>query len=490
MLILTNPIQLQSKKVIADIASREGMHTKDSYSYGLGLYYVVKKYAGSQYEAVDDIAALIQKQTDFDADIVRPLQNDEEDYDSTYDGLNTPGELYNPAIHDVNYTGYYRRLEDINNAYLEKYIGNLIFSVRAYNGNGLKAYNSNHKIQQALQNVNGDDDSEFTEMSDLLFEDTSDVYSNQEVYIAREQLPYVLKRLLNLSALLEIHMPSFIVAFNKVNTSMTELRAKGLSTARIKWTSVADVCTYKADRLTGAATQKIFKESKNVKAQEAYAWVIGVSDAYQGYVIDMQNFIHYLKVLHIKMDPNAFVSISRDTLKNCMITTVTPNSSYIPDVKNAILNNSSNAQSVDELDDTENTMELLEQVISVHPEAAKYLSYMDSNHFEQRKKDAQNLAIMAYNFRYNQYPDVSRFMWKDGYLYYGPNLVVLPSNYFYSNDLGSAANCIFSEFGLVVKITDRNVLEFLFIEHAKQNYIDALNNVPANEQEGWKNWCV
>ncbi len=489
MLVLTSIVSFDSRKVIHDLSTRVGNHNSDSYSYGVGMTYVVQQWCGRNQNQVPLVANLMHKMPDFNADVARPIQGPETEFDEIYEAENSASEVYNPAVHNISFNAYHRRLEDINSAYLEKYIGNQVRSIMSHDEGGIREYNRLHQSQAVLRS--NDDDSDVTEVVDLVLDRNSEVtYNSNEVAEAIERLPYVLLRLVNMSALTKIHMPSYIVAYLKAekqfkNNAMVKRKAKNLT-----WVDVVRKGVYKADRRTGSATSLVGVNTKNKYAEKMFYWVNGHVKEYAGYYEDYLNLIHYIEVLNIECKIEDFVAINREYLKDCNIAIVTPNDQYIPEVEEALISNDTTLSTASDdrtqyiTDTLDNVTNLLDQAVLLDNEIRDVVMYADFTKHERAKKDAVTMAFQYY-LHNGEYIDYRNCTWINGFLHYNNEIVRLPVSCIKYTEAVNRETFVFSEYGFAVKFTDKSFLEVMAIELAFDNFKEALNGHYDEQAYGW-----
>ena len=471
MIILTNPINLYGKKVVTDLATRSGNSTVNDFSCGLGLAYKVRElWPDNQSDA--NMEMLFNNQDDYNADVSQPTMTDE-DYDEVIDeeehDIVTP---YNPAIDKTDFNRYYRRLEDIANDYLEKYVGYLVYNIRNHS-DGIKMYNSKHQDQPLLMS-NGDDDNDFTEIADLqLVNDDEDwpLYMKQA---ALQNLPYVIKRLHNMSCYVGVHMLSFVVSFIKAKDKNSRLRIAG-STKTLKKNAVIEEGVYLCDK-RGNITKKVLVQNKNRRAAEMFDWIVGASKEYAAYYQDYLDFVHYCKVLNIDIYNDDMTRYQSAFVDSLIVTTVTPNKQYDKQVFDAILGNGTNVMSDSDgtVDPLENTIEIFQQVCETSGILRDYIPHHDSVKAQGYLEIAKSIYNTYMLLSKGVTTDSSKYYWDSGYLFYDGNIVTMsaslisdPESRPFTNDL-----CIVSELGYCVQVTSLMSLYIMAIPCASSNLLN------------------
>lgn len=471
MNILSNPVSLYGKKVVTDLATRTGMQTRDNFSYGLGMNFQVKQYWSGE-ETVASLDMLFNEQEDFNADFSQPHLSEEE-YDASVEESeyekSTP---YNPAKDPVNFDRYYRRLEDIASPYLENYIGNLVYNICRRNG-GIKQFNAKHREQPVLMST-GDDEGEFTELADLQLMNQSDDWPIAIKDYAKEHLAYVIKRLHNMSCYVGIHMLSFIVAFIRAEESNMHMRATG-SQMILKKNAVIEKGVYTCDN-QGNIKKRVLVENKNKKAEAMFNWIIGASDDYANYYQDYLDFRHYCNVLNIDLVNDDMTKYQADFVSKLVVTTVTPNRQYDKQVYNAIKSNSTTGSTgtESERDNISDTMSIFSQLTVLNTTIAKHVANFDS----VLAKKMTGLATSIYNtyclLKSSEMTDMNKYTWKDGYLHYNNQLVILPATFLSSPDARTFVDnrCIISELGYAIQVSGLASLYLMPIDAANANILN------------------
>lgn len=483
MIVLTNQILLYGKKVITDLATRVGPSTVDSYSYGLGMQYQVRA-MWTEPDTEVNIEMLFNEQADFNADTKQPhLPEGEYDADVEAEEYSV-GPKFNPAQDSTDFDGYYRRLEDIAPEYLEAYIGNLVYTICRRNG-GLRAYRAKHMEQPVL--ISQGDTEDYTELADLqLLKDERD-WPLESKQTALQRLPYVLKRLHNLSRYVGIHMLSYIVSYLKARDRNENLRSIG-SQKVLKKNSVIDEGVYLCDK-AGDIKKKVLVQNKNKRAEEAFDWITGVSSNYQAYYQDYLDLVAYIDILNIDINEDDFTSYQSSFMDKLIVTIVTPNVQYDKQIYNAILNNDSNpvVQEEDE-DPILCTISTFSQIRALD----ENLQFYDSkrNYFtEQFILEKAKALHYVYNLMYlDKSVDKNAYRWNNGYLFHNNELVIISANCLSEPDTSVFLDdrCLIHESGYCVQISTQLNLFAMQIFDAYENLQNKIR--PKDEDFKYNRW--
>ena len=487
MIILTNPITLYGKKVVTDLATRSGNATINDYSCTLGLEYKVRSmWSGEETDA--NIAMLFEAQQDFDADVCQP-HLDEENYNETEELEDYEvGRKYNPAVDKTSFDDYFRRLEDIASPYLEKYVGNLVYTICRHTGSGgIKQYNDKHREQPVLVN-HSEDESDFTELADLqLIKDETD-WPLEVKQTALQNLPYVLKRLHNMSCYTGVHMLSFIVAYLKAKERNNNMRIAG-SIKTLKKNAVISEGVYLCNK-QGNITKKVQVQNKNIHAAKMFDWIIGTIDEYKAYYQDYLDFVHYCDVLNIDIYNDDMSKYQASFIDKLVVTTVTPNKQYDIQVFDAILNNKTNVVQETVNNALESTVNTFSQICSTDPNIIRNLEYRDYAVF----KKITELAISIHNtymLLYHQTcTDSSKYVWENGFLFYDDELVIISAKMLGLEEFEDD-RCIISELGYCVHVSNLMSLYVMSVDCAYDNIVNKIsNNDPEYKYYSWSRFGV
>lgn len=463
MIVLNNPIQLYGKKVITDLATRTGQHTLDSYSYGTGLEYVVQSY-WTDPNTDANIAMLFNDQIDFNADKVKP-QFDEDEYSETAIAEQEDLNIYNPAVDALPYKGYYRRLEDVAPQYLEKYVSNLVYTI-CYKTGGLKDYQAKHREQPTL--ISQSDEDDFTELSDLaLMPEDEHEWSPDSKLNAKQQLPYVIKRLHNMSCYTGVHMLTYIAAFIKARDKNEKSRMAGY-TKTLKKNAVIQEGVYLCNS-NGNITKRVAVENKNKAAAAMFDWIIGASTDYTAYYQDYLNFVHYCNVLNIDLFTEDFTKYQEDYVNALVVTTVTPNDQYDRQVFDALRSSGETTVTLDEeIDVVENATNLFQQALYVEPSLQQVSNTFTEEMFGIITDEARTIHRTHMLVKGDVLTDLDKYEWLDGLLHYDGVLVELPVSTI-SSEQFIVNKFIISELGYCIQLSDNNSLYLLTTTNALSN---------------------
>lgn len=484
MIILSNPINLYGKKVVTDLATRTGNSTVDDYSCGLGLAYKVRElWPDNDTDA--NLEMLFNDQVDFNADVCQPDMTEDEYDEATAAEEHDVTRRYNPAVDTTDFNRYFRRLEDIANDYLEKYVGYMVFNIRNH-ASGIKAYNAKHMNQPTL--ISDGDDSDYTELADLQLMQNDEDWPLSVKQSALQNLPYVIKRLHNMSCYTGVHMLSFIVAFLKAKERNNQLRIVG-SIKTLKKNAVIEEGVYLCDK-QGNITKRVQVQNKNKRASDMFDWVAGASTEYQAYYQDYLDFVHYCNVLNIELFNDDMTKYQSEFVNSLIITTVTPNKQYDKQVFEAILGNQVNTvpNTEEDVDPVENTIDTFLQICETHETLQECILHHDSIRSGDNLKLAQSLYNTYLLLSTGQATDTSKYYWDSGYLFYNGELVVIPANML--SDPNSKIiydeMCIINELGYIIQITKKLCVDIITLACANEN---VLNKVAYKDPEfKYHNW--
>lgn len=474
MLIINNPIRLYGRKVVTDLALRSGSVTANSFSNSTGLSAMVDKMWSEPTFASKE--AMFQKMVDFDADRIQPHYTE---YDYAKEIEEFEYEIpYNPAVDKTDFNRYYRRLEDISSEYLEKYVGNLVYTICRRSG-GVKEFNYQHAVAPTILDV---EDNTPSELADLETDGQKDAWSESVINEALTNMPYVLKRLNNLSRFIGIHMLSFVCSYILAKDENKLLQQAG-STKLLKRNAVISKNVWACDR-EGNATHKVEISNKNQHAYMAFDWMEGSIDKYQAYREDVINFMHYVRVLNIDITEN-MEKYGTEFLKKLVVVTLTPNSQYNPDIYKALLSGGSVQSSSSEtiIQDTVSLFsELCTTDESLKKVQAEYNSIKQRQHLEQARK-----LYSAYMLSQGEFTNQSTIEFYDGYLYADGKLAIVDANMF-GGTVFRDNRCLISELGFLVHVTDSLSIHLLSIYLAYDNMLLKIGKVSDQKMESW--WLV
>lgn len=487
MFIIDTPINIYSKSVITDLASRVGIAPADSVAPYIGMNHVVNQFWRDNNEIEIPMDFLFSQQKDFDSDICQPKMNSEEYNDSEIE-LNKGETIkpYSPVIDTTDFNKYYRRLEDIPYQYLETYMSNIIFTIRRQDGGGTKEFLSKHKVQPTL--ISMDDSGDFTELSDLLMDEdvNKQQWSALEKEDALKHLPYVIRRLHNLSCLCKIHMLSYISAYIKAKAKNEAKRNAG-STMILKNNAVIDEGVYLCD-IKGNPKKRVTKESKNQYAQIMFDWINDAYPKWKGYYTDYVHYVHYCDILNIDILNDDMSKYGSEFAFSLNVSTVTPNDQYDKQVYDALLNSNKTLPIVAEKEvfPLENTINVLQQAITVNSNLKKYVDNLEEYGLNEVMSQAQSIHNI-YNIRCAKLgnSDPNKYYFSGGLLYYNNDLVVLNANVFCEPDSQMVFNepyCVISELGFVLHVTQYDFVDLITLNSALHNFMKLFYKQHADEK--------
>lgn len=461
MLVVTNQIKLYGKKIISDLALRSGSADSNSFSCYPGMSGIVNHFANV--ETTANLEEMFNNQNDFDADKIQP-HFDSEHYDKDLEKEEYEiGPEFDPNTESYADCDYYRRLEDICSEYLEDYIGNVTYNVFNHVGaNGVKTYENNHTIQPTL--VSLDDNDDITELADLQVDSNPDAWSAYEVHKAIENLPYTIKRLNMLSLYTQIHMLSFIASYVIAKEKNAQARNAGSQMVLKKNAVIAEkVYQYSVPGIVG---KKVEVSNKNIHAAEVFDWMEYRCDKWQSYHEDVENFMHYCKVLNIDLVNDDMTKYDGNFANSLIVTTLTPNRQYAVNVFNAI--NNPEVKKEDSKDLVLETISTFNELVNTNPDVQDVVRHHTAEMQERYLVDGSsihNLFSMLSGKGSNKAEDYS---WQEGLLYCRNELVVLPTRLV--GDVNFIVDkFIISELGYCIHLSDDISLNMMPVSAALEN---------------------
>lgn len=179
-------VPIPSKKIIEDLISREGEPTEASMCQLPGMYDLVRKYAGS--EPIESVSLKILTKTDIRADKC---------------SMRAQTRFF--SLHGRKM----KTIEDIPEATIRHYIGNLVYSATKHDTGSTKEDRKRFRYGRNFED--SDSDGFIIQESDLLTQ-KEDASTKDKLYWSKK-LPYILKKLHQYSKTYEISIISAIVAY-------------------------------------------------------------------------------------------------------------------------------------------------------------------------------------------------------------------------------------------------------------------------------------
>lgn len=413
-------------------------------------------------------------QIDFDADKVQPhLLEYDEDEELTY----SKDASYNPATDGLDFNKYYRRLEDIPSEYLENYVGNLVFTICRLSG-GVKAYNYAHPLAPTLTDL---EDGTAIDLADIELDYNKNEWSDAEVKRALSQLPYVLKRFLNLSCYTGVHVLSFICSY-MVAKEKNKLAQQGGSTKVLKRNAVIAENVWTSDTL-GNAVKKVEISNKNLKVYELFDWIEGNSSKYVPYREDATNFMHYAKVLNLDIRED-MSKYGYDFMSKLVVLSLTPNTQYNSNIYNALLKGTSVSNG--NVDLIGRTMTRFLEVCASNATVQKVVNDFDYVH-RARNFDYAKQLHYAYMLMSGRMGERFNYEFYNGFLYCNGELAIIQCGLI-SDYMFTDGRVLLSELGYCVAVSDSLILDLMPMGIACDNMKIKISGNKEEHLESW--WSV
>lgn len=205
-----------------------------------------------------------------------------------------------------------------------------------------------------------------------------------------------------------------------------------------------------------------------------FDWIVGANDMYPSYREDLVNFIQYCNILNIDLESDNLLQYDGKFMDNLTVLTLTPNAQYCQAVFDAIRDSGmfKKEPSVDELLLT--TINCFADLCTTQSDLLSAASTHDSLKSERCMKMAMQLHyIWAVKLRNPvMLPDDRLYSWRDGFLAYNGELVMLPTRVV-SKQQFTTPVCIISELGYVLHLNNTMYVEAMTIDCAVENMHNA-----------------
>ena len=307
MLVTKSLIPLPSRKIIVDLALRNGLPDKEAVCPYKGRANYFNKYTigDPRYSHLPAIK-FFELQADFDANKIKPDHG--------------PYTKRQPGEKDA-LDNYLIRLEDIDESWVIKYFENKVYGLKINNDNSLKlALMEIEDVRSWMDE--SDSDIMYTE-KDMQVRDVG--YSASELLKWEEKLPYLLKRLHEVSKSREIGIISLLIAYEKTRRD----REYNKGTARNpKPTETINAGVYKMTRDGRLSVPP--RENKGDKWNYMWKWIQGYEEYRDDYFYDAMEFLDILERLDIDIKNEDPFNYQEEFISKLEIT-------YVPKNKNLML---------------------------------------------------------------------------------------------------------------------------------------------------------
>lgn len=293
MLISLGALPNPAPTLLEDLVSRTGSPDMHSLSPYKGMANVLFQQFPPNGNNLDRIVDLLRQQPDYNADKQKPVAG--------------------TWIKDrVPPTTYLRRLEDIDETWVRKYLENVLVGVKKNKSGGIREYYSDHKEAYTLTDLEGN----AVEESELLLEHQPQ--APMAIAEAIAKLPYLLKRLYDKSLEMRVSAMSLIIAYERA-----KLEAKNLPKPK----DILLEGVYKMDAEGHLGTQFLESANSGKVFPPACDWIRGFNK--DPYFADMVELLQVCEVLGIDIkqeDPRDFQAEDIAKLK---VTYISRNRDYL-----------------------------------------------------------------------------------------------------------------------------------------------------------------
>lgn len=473
MFVLKAPIRLYGRKLTTDLALRSGLPDAKSFSpYEGQSAYVDRLWTEETFASKE---WLFEQQADFDSNVKQPhLLIYDESEEEQYGRDDMP---YDPATDKLSFSKYLRRLEDIPGEYVVAYLGNVVYSICRHTG-GVKEFNYSHAVAPTIKDL---EDGTAIDLAELETDVNKNAWSDSEVKTALNQLPYVLRRFLNLSIYTGVHVLSLVCSYMIAAEKNRIARYNG-STKILKKNAVIAENVWTCDN-QGNAVKKVEISNKNLRVYELFDWLDGESTKYVTYQEDVTNFMHYVKVLNIDIAED-MSKYGADFVRSLVVVNLTPNKQYNPQIYTALMKGTTvEMKSIDAL---ARTMSNFREVQTSNDTVRKVVDKFD---YAQKEKnfDLAKQLHYAYNMTLGACLENVRYEFIDGFLYCNGELAIISSGLI-TNKMFVDTRVIISELGYCVSVTDTLIMKLMPIGVAYDNMMIKLTKNTEDKLTDW--WAI
>jgi hypothetical protein len=291
MIIHTGQLPNLAQTLLEDLVSRNGSPT----THSLSPYDGMAKIFLQQFKNRDIAKGLefLRAHKDYDADKQKPIE----------------GEYTHRWVKDGEHL---RRLEDIKESWVRKYLENILTAIKINNTNGYREVEKQH--QEALTFV--DQEGETTEEGELLVE--YQLFPPLTIAEAEAKLPYLLKRLHDKSLKLKVSALSLVIAYEK---------AKAWAKQKPKPQDVLSAGVYRMN--SDGTLGHRFYETANTGGdfRAAFAWIRGFDkDTYLDNAMELLKVCEVLGIDITKENPHDFQAAD---IAKLQVTYITKNRDYL-----------------------------------------------------------------------------------------------------------------------------------------------------------------
>jgi hypothetical protein len=296
MLVTKSLIPIPSRKVIVDLALRNGSPERGSTCPYNGrarfVYEQTKDFAGS-------VIGLLSKPAtaDYNAHKQKPV----------------PGPYRQRDSAEVERTvEYLTKLEDIDASWVYKYFENAVIGIKINAMNSIKEERKKHQEQRTFEDMEGDLVSE----ADLLIEKPK--YSYVDVLSWKEKVPYIIKRLHEKSKSCGVSIMSLLIAYERV------LRANPGKDP--KPTQVLEEGVYKMEK-SGKISLRIMI-NKGPFHDHAMKWIRGQEGHVDSYLKDAMELLDICERLDIDIRNEDAEEYQEDYINSLTVLYITKNRDF------------------------------------------------------------------------------------------------------------------------------------------------------------------
>lgn len=326
MFLSRNQIPIRTKKLIVELALRNGSPTLESPSPYNGLLDLTFKRmsASEQYNKDFDgaIYQMLNAQPDYNADNQCPIFDQPWSSDA-YLCEARPAH-YNPEL--GNEAVYCRRLEDIDPTWVVQYVDNILFSIGRNKEGGMRAYaRNNHTVNVFVDEEDGEVMLETDNLTNI-----GNGYSAEDVYKAKERIPYLLRRLHDKSKQSHIHIISLLAAHEMAKKSVAQANMQKSYKSSL---SPKDLLYYPIYRMNpdGTLGPMLAGDANN---RDTYfkaikGWLFQYPDSIDSYTQDAIDLLHYFDVMEIDITKEDVTVYQEEYISQLTVLYITSNREYI-----------------------------------------------------------------------------------------------------------------------------------------------------------------
>lgn len=323
MLVSKETIKIPAKTVVEDLISRSGSATAESLSPFDGVYPKISKML-SNIDFEGSIIQMFDIQGDVDIDRIKPYPGAKNPKADQHQMLKARYRDFNPTEpYDAQYE---RKIENVDFSFIWSYIYNRWYNLTRDAKKGIREYSAEYRVARTYSEADDESDG-YTEEKDLILDTDYEIFSAEAKQEAKEEIPFLLKRLHEKSKDCGVSIISLVRAFERgrITVELENQKKSYVSTIAPRHVLPEGVYEMHENGMLGKRYDSSANSTER-RFRNAWSWLMQYTDSYRE---DVDTLLKDYEILGIDIKEEDPFVYNQEFIDSMVVTFVSSNEEYI-----------------------------------------------------------------------------------------------------------------------------------------------------------------